>query len=114
MENCYFQAIVNFKKDFFTDIGHLRMRVFKRILINKQPECLSKGQIIKLSRRVFFVRGKMANAPKRPIHSLIHYITLNLNIATCRHNMKNLVNNFGGIYVRIMHAKFQWCGKKFI
>jgi len=32
---------------------------------------------------------------------------MNLNISTSRQNIKNLVGNFGGIHVRIMHAKFQ-------
>jgi len=45
--------------------------------------------------------------PKRPIPTLIHNITLNLNTSTSRQNIKNLVVNFGGIYVRIMRAKFQ-------
>jgi len=38
---------------------------------------------------------------------LIHYETLNLNISASRQNIKNLVNNFGVIHVRIMHANFQ-------
>jgi len=32
---------------------------------------------------------------------------LNLNISASRQNIKNLVSNFGAIYVRIMHANFQ-------
>jgi len=55
----------------------------------------------------FFVHGKMPNAPEQPIPPFIHYITLNLNILTSRQNIKNLVGNFEGIHLRIMHAKFQ-------
>jgi len=49
----------------------------------------------------------MPNPTERPIPPLIHYITLNINISTLKQISKNLVGNLGGIYVRIMHAKFQ-------
>jgi len=35
------------------------------------------------------------------------YKTLNLNISASKQNIKNLICNFGAVYVRIMHAYFQ-------
>jgi len=53
------------------------------------------------------MRGKMQTLLSDPFPHLVHYITLNLNISTSRQIIKNLVGSFGGIRVRIMHAKFQ-------
>jgi len=39
--------------------------------------------------------------------SLIHYITLNLNISASRQNIKNLGGNFESLNVGNIHAKFQ-------
>jgi len=38
---------------------------------------------------------------------LIQYITLNLNISASRHDIKNMVGNFGALHVGNMHANFQ-------
>jgi len=35
------------------------------------------------------------------------YKTLNLNISTFSQNIKNLIDNFGAIYVENVHPKFQ-------
>jgi len=51
--------------------------------------------------------GPCQTQPSTRFPLLIHNITLNLNISPSRQNIKNLVGYFGGIYVRIMHAKFQ-------
>jgi len=50
------------------------------------------------------VRGKM---PSDTFPSLIHYMTLNLNISTSRQNIKNLVGKFGGIHVKICIPNFK-------
>jgi len=39
--------------------------------------------------------------------NLVYYITFNLKISASRQNIKNLISNFGAIYVGIMHDKFQ-------
>jgi len=41
------------------------------------------------------------------VSSLIHNVTLNLNISASRLDIKILVGNFGAIYVRLMHTNIQ-------
>jgi len=70
-----------------------------------------------LRRRAFFVQGKMPNPPEQPFPTLSWFfkgpahlaysITLNLTISVSRHNVENLIGNFGAIHVGMMRAKFQ-------
>jgi len=72
-------------------------------------------KIFKLTKQAFFVWGKMPIPLKRPfpqptpfiLINLVYYITFNLKISASRQNIKNLISNFGAIYVGIMHDKFQ-------
>jgi len=71
----------------------------------------------KLSRRAFFVRGKMPNPYERLSAHQVYYKTLNLIFSASKQYIKNLDGNFGAIRIGIMHAKFQplklqWCGRR--
>jgi len=55
----------------------------------------------------FFVQGKMPNPTKQLSAHQVYCKTLNSNFSASKQNVKNLVGDFGAIYVGIMHAKFQ-------
>jgi len=95
------------------------MAITKALHLRSLKSVLKQVKWLKLSRLAFFVRGKMPNPPKWPFLptpppinqkgklGLIHYWTLNLNISASLQIIKNLVGNFGAIYMEIMHARFQ-------
>jgi len=49
----------------------------------------------------------MPNPPERLLTHQVYSKTLNLIFSASEQNIKNQVNNFGAIYLGIMHAKFQ-------
>jgi len=53
------------------------------------------------------VVSKQDSCPRNKVYLLVCHISLNLNISISRPNIKNLVSNFGAIYVGYMHANFQ-------
>jgi len=66
-------------------------------------------KLIKLSRRAFFVWGKMPNPPKRPILPLnsLHNFKLKYLSFYTKYQKPGWIGNFGGIHVKLMDAKFQ-------
>jgi len=49
----------------------------------------------------------MPNPPKQLSAHQVYYKTLNLIFSASKQHIKNLVDNFGVIYVGIMYVKFQ-------